>query len=103
MDRRHELGAVRRHHRHAVAAPYAAAAEVLRQRVGGAVQLAVRPAVVARQQRRMIGKPRRRRLEPAMHEARCHGETFFSELRFSVNTNEVYGYRCHEQPLSGSD
>jgi hypothetical protein len=38
-----------------------------------------------------------------MHEARCHGETFFSELRFSVNTNEVYGYRCHEQPLSGSD
>ena len=31
-----------------------------------------------------------------MHEARCHGETFFSELRFSVNTNEVYGYRREE-------
>ena len=28
-----------------------------------------------------------------MHEARSHGETFFSELRFSVNISEVYGYR----------
>jgi hypothetical protein len=31
----------------------------------------------------------RGRLEPAMHEARCHRETFFSELRFRVNTKEV--------------
>ena len=96
VDRHHELGAVRRHHRHPVTAPDAAVDEVQRQRVGRAVELAVGPAVVARQHGGVVGEPFRRRLEPAMHEARCHGETFFSELRFSVNTHEVYGYRCEE-------
>ena len=72
--------------------------QVLGQRVGGPVQLPVGPAVVAGQDGRVIGELLGRRLEPVMHEARCHGETFFSELRFSVNTNEVYGYRRHEQP-----
>jgi alkylation response protein AidB-like acyl-CoA dehydrogenase len=32
-----------------------------------------------------------------MHEARSHRETVFSELRFSVNTSEVYGFRGQER------
>ncbi len=89
MDSDDELRPVRRHHRHTVALPDAATREILRQRVGRAVEFPVGPAIVAGQDRHMIGKFLGDRFEPVMHEARCHWETFFSELRFGVNTQEV--------------
>ena len=83
--------------------PTPCARQVLRQGVGGPVQLSVRPAIVSGQDGDVIGVLLGGRFEPLMHEARCHGETFFSELRFSVNTNEVYGYQRHEQPEHRGD
>ena len=104
MDRHDELGPVRRHDRHAVAPADALGGEMARQRVGGPVELAVGPAVVAGQDGRVIGE----RAAAADSSPRCMrlvaiGETFFSELRFSVNSSEVYGYRREEGRAGVSD
>ena len=58
---------------------------MVRQRVGRPLHLGEGPAIVAGQQGRVVGEALGRRCEPVMHEARRHGETFFSDLRFSVN------------------
>ena len=80
MDRHDELRPVRRHDRDAVTPSYPPRREVLGQRVGGPVQFPVGPAVVAGQDGDVVGELLGGRLEPVMHEARCHGETFFSEI-----------------------
>ena len=69
----HELGPVRRHHGHAVPRSDAQGDEMPRHGVGCPIQFGKGPAIVARQDGDLIGKAERGRLEPAMHEARGHG------------------------------
>ena len=81
MDGDDELRTIGRHDDDAVAPSDTLAGEVLREGVPGPVEVPECPGVLPRQHCRTLREAGSRRLEPAMHEARSHGETFFSDLR----------------------